>query len=116
LLFPDRDGEAWESMPIDDELAQWVKCGTCCMVDEQLHFPPDPQLAGQPIGWLVGIGDTIEEAIKHLRHNTELLPDGAHCEFAALADLLKEVKEAEANDMPFTDQTVPEPETILKDT
>lgn len=114
LLFPERDSEGWEFIRADKKMDQWIKCGHCCKVDDQICFPPSQELNGQPVGWLVGVGNTINEAIDHLRGNTEELPDGACCEFSALADLLKEVQEAEKQGMEFTDQKVPEPSAILE--
>jgi hypothetical protein len=92
-----------------DELDRWVKCPNAVFVDGSLWFPPDPEAEGKDIGWLVGIGDKIGEAIRHLEHNAKLLPDGATCEFTALAGLIKEIEKAEASGMEFTDQPVPAP-------
>lgn len=84
------------------------------MVEDRLCFPPDPMNSGSSdVGWLVGVGDTMEEAIKHLKHNCGLLPHGVTCDYSALADLLEEVKEAEEKGMEFTDQKVPEPEIVI---
>lgn len=115
LLSVSGDVRAWRTLTVDSYMDQWVKCGNCMRVEDRLCFPPDPMNAGsQDVGWLVGIGDTMEEAIKHLQHNTKQLPDGATCEYSALADLLKEVQEAEDKGMEFSDQEPPTPEIVVE--
>lgn len=111
----DGDRADWNSIVFPDELDQWVKCGFCLKPDERTVFPPITEYNTSELGYLVGIGDTIEEAINHLRHNKDLLPDGVKCEFNSLVDLLKEVHTAEEeHGMKFTDQKVPEPESVLE--
>lgn len=114
LLKTGRESDEWATMKLDQEVEQWVKSANVIMVDGKVCAPPDPANTGCE-DWLVGIGDTIEEAIAHLRHNIELLPDGISCDFTSLADLLKEVQAAEEKGMEFTDQPVPEPAVILED-
>lgn len=107
--------DCWRYLKVDDELDRWLKCGHCVRDGDYLAIRPLPEPDESDVGWLVGIGDTIAEAIRHLKHNVELLPECATCEFESLADLLSEVQEAEEMGMEFTSQPVPDPETILKD-
>lgn len=112
----DGDRADWNSIVFPEELDRWVKCGFCCKPDERTVFPPITEYNTSELGYLCAIGDTIDEAIKHLRHNKDLLPDGVKCEFNSLADLLAEVHAAEEeHDMQFTDQTVPDPAVILEE-
>lgn len=103
----------WGTLKVDDELDRWLKCGTCLRMDNQLLFPPDPEGEGKDIGWLTGIGDQMEEAIKHLQHNIKLLPDGACCDISPIGELLAEVREAEDQGVEMTQEEVPEPETVV---
>lgn len=108
------DRSDWAVMDIPDEIDQWVKFAFSCKSDGRTCIPPDEQGVSE-IGWLVAVGDTIEEAVSNLREHKEQLPDGVCCEFNSLSDLLKEVKEAEDKGMEFTDQPVPEPAIVLED-
>lgn len=104
----------WKTVQIPQEIDQWFKAGFCSMIDDKYCFPPDPDEHGGNIGWLVGVGQTAQEAIDHLKENAEMLPCGVTCEFHSIADLLKEVSEAEKKGMEFSDQTMPGPEAILE--
>ena len=110
----DGDRADWNSIIFHDELDQWVKCGFCCKPDDRTVFPQITEYNTSELGYLCGIGDTIEEAIAHLRHNKDLLPDGVKCEFNSLSDLLAEVQSAEEAGMEFSDQPVPDPATIVE--
>lgn len=107
------DRHAWSTIEIPTELDQWLKCGFCCQIDDRLCFPPDREATGGDVGWLVGVGQTAKEAIEHLKHNAEMLPCGVTCEYTAIADLLKEVEQAEESGMEFSDQQMPKPEIVL---
>ena len=107
------DRSEWAVMDIPKELDQWVKFGFSCKVNDRICVPPEHDGVSE-IGWLVAIGDTIDEAIENLREHKEKLPDGITCEFSSLADLLKEVHAAEEKGMEFTSQPVPEPATIIE--
>lgn len=115
LICLSGDRREWSGMKVDDELDRWSKCGSCLWSDDQLWFPPDPHAEGHDVGWLIGIGDQMGEAIRHLQHNVKLLPDGATCDFYALADLIREVEAAEEKGMEFTDQPMPEPGEVVEE-
>lgn len=107
------DRTSWKAMEIPPQLDQWLKCGFYMEINGRMCFPPMQETTGNDIGWLLGIGDTAKEAIDHLKSNNEMLPDDVTCEFWAIADLLKEVDEAEKHGMEWTDQPVPSPEVVL---
>lgn len=104
----------WGYLKVDDELGRWLKCGKCMFCEDLLCFPPDHESTSSDVGWLTGIGDSMEEAIKHLKHNIELLPDGASCDATQLCELLEEIQKAEEKGMEFTDQPVPGPESVIE--
>lgn len=115
LLSLPKGRSTWNTIEFPDELDQWVKCGNCMKIAGRLCFPPDPEEPGGPIGWLIGVGDSPQAAIEHLKRNVEELPQGVCCEFSHIADLIKEVDEAESKGMEFTEQVMPEPEIVLKE-
>lgn len=116
LLSVKGERHSWSAVEFDDEVERWVKCGFCSLVNGRMVFPPDHDSSGGDIGWLVGVGDNIEEALKHLKHNVKLLPDGVCCDTSGLTDLLGEIQEAEAQDLHFCDERVPDPVAALPET
>lgn len=114
LLTAEGGHKDWSVTRIPKEIDQWVKCGMCDRFEDALAFPPNPNASGEDIGWLVGIGDTPQGAIDHLKENVGKLPPGVSCDYFGLIDLLKEVEEAEKAGMEFTEQQMPEPEAIVK--
>lgn len=102
------DASEWATVELPDELKQWVKCSFCGGLDGKIIFPP---AEGVLRAWLVGIGDSIEEAIDHFKENAELLPDGVKANTQGLATLLEEINTAEEMGMEFTNQEVPEAKT-----
>lgn len=68
------DKTMWRTLEVPESIKQWVKIGSCCYIDGQYAIPPDGG-GDDEIGWMLGIGDTIQEAIDHLKENVELLGD-----------------------------------------
>lgn len=108
--------KSWRTLELPSELSSWFKPGISCKIANRICFPPDPDTTDKDVGWMLGVGDSIDEAIMHLKQNAETIEPDAHVNIAAVSDLLKEVQQAEQAGMEFTDQTVPEPASVLKDT
>jgi len=106
------DRDHWGVFQIPEEIEQFVKISFSCKSNGLICVPPDPQGISE-VGWCVGIGDTIEDAIGHLREVVDKMPAGVNVEFGSLADLLKELKTAEGVGVELTEQKIPEPEIIL---
>jgi hypothetical protein len=106
------DRDDWAMFKIPKELDPWVKISFSCKVDDMICVPPD-KYGVEEIGWVVGCGDTIEEAIENLREHKDAMPDGCNVQFSAIADLLKEIQGAEEQGMPFADE-VPEPASVIE--
>ena len=106
------DRDEWGIFKIPGDIEQFVKISFSCMIDGKICVPPDPQ-GVEEIGWCVGVGDTMEAAIDHLRDVKDSMPDGCHVQFSSIADLLKEIHTAQEAGMVFTDQPVPEPESVI---
>jgi hypothetical protein len=104
--------DEWSVYEIPEELDQWVKIAFSCKVDGKICVPPDSEGISE-IGWVVGIGDTIQDAITHLRENKDAMPGGCDVKFDSLAKLLKEIHSAQEKGMEFTDEEVPEPSSII---
>jgi hypothetical protein len=108
------DKQNWGVLDIPAKVRQWIKCGQSCQINGRTCFPPDGS-HGDEAGWLVAIGNSIEQAVSNLKQHIEDLGDcpvTPHPE--ALYDAIKQVHQAEEQGVPFTDKEIPEPETVLQ--
>lgn len=108
----DRDG--WKSLVVPEEVRQWVKLYACGYCDGAYHFPPaqDPEA----IGCAVGLGDTPEEVLDRLKEIRDALKDcPVSLRIEPIADLFKEIEEAEAEGIPFSKEPMPEPAAVLEE-
>lgn len=106
--------EDWRSIQVPKELWPWFNPKECCLNEDTLIFTPNG-FNTQCIGSVNGLGDTVEEAYEHLTDNLELLKgEPVSYRLDSFKDLLEEVKTAEQDhDIEFTDQPLPELETVL---
>lgn len=111
-IFHDHDKELWKQFPIPEDLRRWVKLMEFCKTDGLYQIIPRPP-HGEKIGWLVGIGDSIEAAAEHLMKNKERLKEYP---FDIRTDCLTEaIEQAHAmkkQGFEFSGQPLPEPETV----
>ena len=114
-IFHDHEEDLWKQFRIPAELRRWIKLMEFCQVGEPYNIIPRPP-HGQKIGWVVGVGHTIEEAAAHLQANTKELKE-IHVEvkIEALEEAVKQARQAESEGVEFTHQDIPDPETILQD-
>ncbi len=108
------DRDAWKSVEIPKEVQRWVKLYACAYRDGAFHFPPsqDPDA----IGCAVGLGDTPQEVLDHLKEIEEALkeqPVQLHIE--PMNALFREIEEAEKHDIEFSEHKLPEPAAVLEE-
>lgn len=108
-----RETDSWNYVKPSSDIDRWLKTSFSLGHQGLLALPPMDNVTGCE-DWLVGIGDTVSEAIRHLKHNAEHLPDGASCDCTSLIDLLREIETAEEKGMEFTEQKVPGPEVVIE--
>lgn len=102
----------WMTFRVPEEAKPWVKLYHCCEVDGIRRFPPH---SSDEVGVVIGLGDTIEGAVDDLKAHLELLKDEpVSAKTAGFVDLIKEIKEAQAAGIHFTDQKIPKPESMVK--
>jgi len=111
LIKSKTDKQMWSEVHIHKELKQWIKCSNACEIEGKLCRPPDDDC---DMGWLVAVGDTIEDVINKLKEYSSQLPDGLSADPTSLADLLMEAHTADKQGMPLTDKEVPEPSTVIE--
>lgn len=107
------DRESWKSIVVPKEIRQWVKLYACAYADGVYHFPPgqDPEA----IGCAVGIGDSPEEVIDHLKELREAMKDQpVTLKIEPMADLIAEIKDAEKAGIEFSDEPLPDPEIVIQ--
>jgi hypothetical protein len=63
----------------------------------------------------VTIGDTPAETLDRAKELADLLPDGCDAKLENLVGLIKEVESAADNDIPFTEQEIPQPAEVVSD-
>jgi hypothetical protein len=63
---------------------------------------------------VVGIGDTIEDAVAHCHENLELIEDQPiSSEWDSLVDALKSLQAAHDQDIEIVDDKIPEPTIVV---
>lgn len=104
----------WFTLDIPEQAREWVKLYHFCKADGLYHFIPSVPFECDEAGVVIGIGDSIEEAIDHLKENFELL-DGEplKIDITGFAELLTQIHSAEEEGVEFTDQEVPPPEIVV---
>lgn len=114
-IFHDDDGELWKQFRIDPEVRRWVKLMEFCQKDDLIQIIPRIPY-GNKIGWLLGVGNSIEEAAKHLFENAEALKEHPfEIKTEALEEAVKQAHEMKLTGFEFSDQPLPEPESVTAD-
>lgn len=107
------DRSDWAVIKLPEEIDRWAKFSYSCKQGGCVCIPPDEGGPTQ-IGWLVGIGDSIKEAIESLQEHAEQLPDGIEAEITSLAETLRKINDDEKGELEFTDDPVPPPSVVLE--
>lgn len=106
------ENEGWKTLCVPESVARWVKLYRYCCIDGIYQFPPHKS---DELGVIVGNGETIEEAVEALKeHFAEIENEPVSIELAGFADLIEQIKEAEAEGVEFSDKPLPKPEIALK--
>lgn len=106
------DRDAWKSVSVPKSVSQWVKLYAAAYDDGAYHFPPaqDPEC----IGCIVGVGDSPDAVVEHLKEIQEAMKDQpVNINVSALAELLPVIEQGEKEGIPFSDDPLPEPAAVL---
>lgn len=99
-------GGDWRVIKIPDEIRQWVKPFHYCKLDDLYHFPPK---SNDELGVVLGLGNTIKEAVSALMEHIEKLDDEPiKCRVSGFLDLLSSIKDAKKHGIHFTSQKIPD--------
>lgn len=106
--------DQWRVLQIPDDIKRWVKLFGACKHGDLYCIPPMAHLSDS-IGVVVGLGNTIEGAISEVRDIADALKyQPVTIDMSAIMDTLRVITEAEDKGMEFTDQEVPEPESVIQ--
>lgn len=105
--------DLWDEVEINPELLPWARFSNCCYVDGKYCFPPDESHEGE-LGWLVALGDTPREVLDRIKELADMLPDGLNADVESLSSIITEIEHMEKEDIPFTEEPVPEPAVVLE--
>jgi hypothetical protein len=114
-IFYDHEGAMWKQFPLADDIRRWVKLMEFAYIGGLYQIIPRPP-HGQKIGWLLGVGNTIEEAAAHLHRNADALKGYPFdIKLDALPDAIGQALEMEKEGLEFSDQPIPAPETVVEE-
>lgn len=109
----DTGDDGWKVMRVTPEAADWFKAYQFCMVDGLYKFPPGKN---DEVGVVIGVGQSIEDAMDSLNEHIELLGDEpvkAHLD--GFVDLIEQVEQAEAEGMEFSKEPLPDAAKVVAD-
>lgn len=118
MLYSSWSKGNWQTVEIPDGVRRWVKLYNYCFADGAFQVVPKAvnntySDGNDQIGAVVGIGDTIEEAIEEAKdHCDEVKGFDTDAQFDALAECLKRIESGEDEGIIFH-ADIPEPASAL---
>jgi hypothetical protein len=109
----------WLTVDVPDEIKRWVKLYNYCQCDGAYQVIPEAvsqpdSIGNEQVGAVVGLGDSIEEAIEAVKEHCEQLNGfDTTAQIESLMEGLRRIKEGEKQGIPFAED-VPEPETVME--
>lgn len=95
IKSPDADPEEWKLVQISDEVRPWVKLHNWARIEGKDVICPQ-EFPLKEFGAIVGIGQTLEEAIKNVKEHCEgVKSDAVEFKTDSIEEGLKEILEAE---------------------
>lgn len=105
-------GGDWKILSIPENVRQWVKLGHYCKLDDYYHFPPK---TNDEVGVILGVGNTIKEAVVSLLGNIDALEDEPiKCRVEGFMDLLNCIRDAKDYGIHFTSQKIPDLTDVIQ--
>jgi len=106
IINSDHAIENWQSLKLDDDLRKWVKLRFHCKISGVDYVIPQMCRIAS-IGWVVGIGDTVKEAITNCKDHAERL-GGYKVEVMTdgLEKAVEEIEKGERMGVQFSDEPI----------
>jgi len=109
------DEDLWRLVDLPDDARQWTKLFFACEIEGKICLPPFPW-SHSTIGSVLGIGDTLEEAIEDLKEHAELLGgQGLTIHTEAVVEVVKEIQKSEEAGVEVSPEPVPDPAEVMKE-
>jgi hypothetical protein len=106
--------DEWRCGVFPKQLQEWCKLADCCFYEGMVVFPAsDSPNPGAEVGWLVAIGDTVEEAVRKVLKQSDMLPDGCDANVEHLGYVLKEIELEQKQGIRFGNGVIPKPGIVL---
>jgi hypothetical protein len=107
--------DQWREIQVPDEVSEYVRLFSPVKVGDVIGISPSSN-TGTTIGSVLGEGDTIEEAIEHVKSNAEKLKHN-HIDINTdcLMDVLKDIQSARDQGVEMTSEEIPEPATVIEE-
>lgn len=103
--------DEWKMLRIPDSVLRWVKLYHYCKIGDAYHFPSRNT---DEVGVVLGVGNTVVEALAHLGENLDALKDlPVHANVGGFSSLFKSIEKAEQQGMTFG-ASIPRPEQVYK--
>ena len=105
------DVEAWKILRVPKDKRAFIKADHYCVINDDYHYPISKS---DELGVVMGLGDTAQEAIDHLKENFKAIEDEfASIDIIALAELLQKAQDGKEHGVNFSDAPIPEPEEVV---
>lgn len=87
------DKEGWKILKVPKKVRQWAKLLHYCQLNDLYHFP---KRFNDELGLMIGVGDSIEEAVEMLVENLEKMSgEPIFCELDGFSELVDDMLKAE---------------------
>lgn len=109
------DETLWRRIIVPDEIRRFVKLYNVCKIGDAYCVPPIEH-SFEAVGALIGLGNSIKEAIENLKDYEEKLngqPIDIHS--IGLSDAIAEIHHAEEQGIELTNEPVPDPAIVIAD-
>lgn len=106
VIYSDHADEGWQPVRIPDEVRRWVKLFFHCRIKDVDYVIPQHARFNE-IGWVVGTGETVKEAIKACEdHAAQISGYKIEVRTKSLQDAVEEIEKGEALGVKFSDEDV----------
>jgi hypothetical protein len=107
VIHSEHADEGWQAVRIaDDAVRRWVKLFFHCRINGMDYVMPQHAKFNE-IGWVVGLGDTVKEAIKDCEdHAAQVSGYKLEVRTKALQDCVQEIEKGEELGVRFSDEEI----------
>lgn len=97
---------------VPEEARRWVKLCRYRQKGDKFIFPVNKR---EDVGVVIGMGDSIEDTIQAVKGNYEAIGDSTlSIKVEGFMDLLEDIHKAQDEGIRFTDDKIPEPQSVLE--